>query len=260
MADDLALLTEAAREAGRIAMRFWRHAPKSWDKGGELGPVSEADLAVNVALAARLQAARPGYGWLSEETPDDPARLDCERVFILDPIDGTRAFLAGEESFSVSLAVAEAGQVVAGVVFLPAKNRLYTATAQGPALCDGVEISCSDRAELAGADVLTSRASLLPEHWPQGVPDLKRSFRASLAYRLCLVAEGRFDAMLTLRDTWEWDIAAGALIAARAGCGVSDRLGAPLRFNAVVPQAKGAVVAGPVVHDGLIKALGGPGR
>ncbi|MBL9052808.1 MAG: 3'(2'),5'-bisphosphate nucleotidase CysQ, partial [Tabrizicola sp.] len=106
---DLDLLTEAARAAGRIALGFWRKDPKVWDKGAEHGPVTEADLAVNDMLKTRLQAARPGYGWLSEETPDDTARLDSDWVFIIDPIDGTRAFVAGEENFAHSLAVAHRG-------------------------------------------------------------------------------------------------------------------------------------------------------
>ena len=112
---DLALLTDAAREAGLIALRYWRRNPQVWDKGGEHGPVTEADLAVNDMLKARLLAARPDHGWLSEETPDDPARLSRECVFIIDPIDGTRAFIAGEDTFAVSLAVVEQGIPVAGV-------------------------------------------------------------------------------------------------------------------------------------------------
>jgi myo-inositol-1(or 4)-monophosphatase len=256
-ADDLALIEAAARIGGAIALRHWRKDPKFWDKGGDHGPVSEADLAVNDAIRAHLQAARPGYGWLSEETPDDAARLGLDPVFVLDPIDGTRAFLAGEENFAVSLAVVRQGRPVAGVVFLPAKGRIYTATAAGPALRDGVEIACSTRVELTGADVLTTRAALVPEHWPGGIPDIKRSFRASLAYRLCLAAEGRHDAMLTLRPAWEWDIAAGALIAERAGCVVSDRRGAGLGFNAADPRAEGVVVANPGLHRALMVALGG---
>ncbi|MEZ5798905.1 MAG: 3'(2'),5'-bisphosphate nucleotidase CysQ [Paracoccaceae bacterium] len=255
-ADDLALLTDAARAAGRIALRYWRNDPKSWDKGGDHGPVSEADLAVNQDLAARLRAARPDYGWLSEETPDDARRLGAETLIILDPIDGTRAFLAGEEAFSIALAVVRDGQPVAGVVYLPAKDRLYAATASGPATRDGQPIRCSDRADLAGADVLTTRAAMAPEHWPAGVPDLKRSFRASLAWRLCLAAEGAHDAMLTLRPAWDWDIAAGALIARRAGCLVSNRHGAPLRFNAADPRADGVVVANPALHRAMLAALG----
>jgi myo-inositol-1(or 4)-monophosphatase len=255
-ADDLALLIDAAHEGGRIAMRHWRKDPAFWEKADAQGPVSEADLAVNTALTARLRGARPDYGWLSEETPDDAARLSCASVFILDPIDGTRAFLAREETFAVSLAVARDGKPVAGVVFLPALDRLYAATAEGPATCNGAVIACSNREDLTGADVLTTRASLQPEQWPGGVPEIKRSFRASLAYRLCLAAEGRHDAMLTLRDAWEWDIAAGALIAERAGCVVTDRLGQPLRLNAPHPRAQGTIAANPALSAQILRALG----
>lgn len=254
-ADDLALLEAAAREAGEVALRYWRKAPKSWDKGGDAGPVSEADLAVNEALEAHLRRARPGYGWLSEESPDDAARLAAERLFILDPIDGTRAFLEGEENFALSLAVVAGGRPVAGVVYLPAKSRLYAARADGPALRDGAEIACGTRVALEGADVLTNRAALAPEHWPRGVPPLKRSFRSSLAYRLCLAAEGRHDAMLTLRPAWEWDIAAGALIAERAGCTVTDPQGRALALNAEVPRATGIIAANPSLHGALLAAL-----
>lgn len=254
---DLALLTAAAGAAGQIALRYWRQAPRSWEKEAGAGPVSEADLAVDAALAARLRPARPGYGWLSEETPDSAARLSCERVFLLDPIDGTRAFLAGEEAFAVSLAVARAGRVTAAVVHLPAKGATYTAVEGGTAQLNGQPIRASTRAEVTGADVLTTRASLLPGQWPGGLPDLKRSFRASLAWRLCLAAEGRHDAMLTLRDTWEWDSAAGSLIAERAGCVVTDRHGAALRFNRAVPQSEGVIAAPPGLHAGLLGRLTG---
>ena len=132
----------------------------------------------------------------------------------------------------------------------------YAATANGPAQRNGLPIAASTRTELVGADVLTTRAALAPEHWPKGVPDLKRSFRASLAYRLCLAAEGRHDAMLTLRDAWEWDIAAGSLIAERAGCRVTDRTGAALRFNEAIPLAKGTIAANPVLHGEILAALG----
>ncbi len=253
MDDDLALLTDAAAEAGRIAMRYWKQAPKAWDKDDGAGPVTEADLAVNDMLHARLRAARPAYGWLSEETPDTPDRLSRARVFIIDPIDGTRAFIAGEAAFAHSLAVAEAGRVVAGVVFLPAKSTLYAATATGPATRDGVPISTGGVTALAGARALANAAALAPEHWPGGVPEMKRSFRPSLAYRMCLVSDGTFDATLTPRPTWEWDIAAGALIAERAGARVTDHHGAPLTFNHPDPRSDGLIVAGPSLHADLMQ-------
>lgn len=255
-AHDLALLTEAALAAGEIARHYWKRNPQVWDKPGE-GPVTEADIAVNAMLEARLRGARPDYGWLSEESPDSSARQSAGRVFIIDPIDGTRSFIAGEDTFAHSLAVAERGRVVAGVVYLPVLDRLYTATALGPALRDGQPISASTRPGIEGATLLTTSPNLAPEHWPGGVPDLKRSFRASLAYRLCLVAEGRHDGMLTLRDAWEWDIAAGGLIAARAGAVVSDRHGAEIGFNAVRPMAPGVLAAAPGLHAGLMARLMG---
>jgi myo-inositol-1(or 4)-monophosphatase len=249
---DLALLTEAARTAGAIALLFWRQNPRVWEKPGE-GPVTEADLAVNADLEQRLRGARPDYGWLSEEGPEDPGRLGAGRVFLIDPIDGTRAFIAGEENFAVSLAVAEAGRVVAAVVYLPAKDRLYTASVHGPALCDGQPIRASGQAGIAGARVLGTSPVFAAEHWPGGVPEVQRSFRASLAYRLCLVAEGRYDAMLTLRDTWEWDIAAGALIAERAGATVTNGRGVDLVFNAARPKVEGVIAGAAGLHADLMR-------
>ena len=256
-ARDLALLTDAARDAGRIALRFWRKDPQVWDKGGEHGPVTEADLAVNDMLKARLLAARPGYGWLSEETPDDAARLACETVFIIDPIDGTRAFIAGEETFAHSLAIAHEGRVTAGVVFLPALDRIYTASETAPPLKDGQPIAASRRDRLEGADILTTKVNMVPEKWPGGVPEITRHFRASLAYRLCLAAEGRFDGMLTLRPAWEWDIAAGSLIAEKAGAVVTDQRGESLRFNTASALADGVLALPPAPHADAVRRLRG---
>lgn len=255
LARDIELLTEAARGAGRIALRFWRRELTVWEKPGQ-GPVSNADIAVNDYLREILRDARPDYAWLSEEDPDGPERQGARRTFMLDPIDGTRAFIAGEDTFSHSIAVVEDGRPVAGVVYLPVLDRIYTATTDGPALKNGLAIAASTRAGIEGATLLTTHPNMTPEHWPGGVPQLKRSFRASLAYRMCLVAEGRHDGMLTLRDAWEWDIAAGTLIAERAGAVVTDRFNAPLTFNAVHPQTRGVIAAAPGLHRALVQRLG----
>lgn len=249
--DDLALLLAAAEQAGRIALRFWRRSPEVFTKHDD-SPVTEADLAVNRMLHAELLAARPDYGWLSEETPDDTARLARPRVFVVDPIDGTRAFMAGENAFSHALAVVENGVPVAGVVHLPALGLTYAATAGGAATRNGVAIACGARGDADEGTVLASSSSLAPEHWPGGAPRLRRHFRASLAWRFCLVADGSFDATLTLRPAWEWDIAAGALIAERAGAVVTDAAGAALAFNRPRPQTQGAVAAGPALHAALM--------
>ncbi|WP_022703574.1 3'(2'),5'-bisphosphate nucleotidase CysQ [Pseudorhodobacter ferrugineus] len=249
---DLALLVTAAREAGVIAMRHFKRDPQVWDKGDGAGPVTEADLAVNTMLADRLRTARPDYGWLSEESPDGTDRLSKQRCFIIDPIDGTRAFIDGQDSFAHSLAIAEGDRIIAGAVFLPAKDRMYSAHAASDAQLNSQTIRATAQTGVAGASVLTSKPNMAAQHWPGGVPDLHRAFRPSLAYRLCLVAQGRFDAMLAFRRTWEWDIAAGALIATRAGAVVSDGAGATLRFNAADPRTDGVLVAAAGLHAELI--------
>lgn len=252
---DLALLVKAADRAGKIALQYWGRKPKVTEKPDGQGPVTDADLAVNAMLEQTLRSARPGYGWLSEESPDDPARLKCEYTFIIDPIDGTRAFIEADRSFSHSLAIARNGFVTAAVVYLPAKSRLYAASANTPARCDGNLIRPGTRAEPDGATMLTAKGYLAPDHWIGPPPAVTRVFRASLAHRMCLVADGQFDSLLSLRPTWEWDIAAGSLIALQAGAQVSDRLGQPLCFNRASPLADGLLVANPALHAAIARRL-----
>lgn len=252
---DLDLLCGVARDAGTIATSFWRRSPRTWDKGADAGPVTEADLTVNDMLKDRLLAARPDHGWLSEESDDSTDRLACQRVFIVDPIDGTRAFIAGEKTWSHSLAISENGRIIAAVVYLPLCNAMYCARAGGDALLNGKTIRVSDTSDLTGADVLCARANLDPTHWRGRAPALKCHFRPSLAYRLALVAQGRFDAMVTLRDTWEWDVAAGTLIVSRAGGLVSDRHGAQPEFNRRQPVLAGLVAANRSLHTQICANL-----
>jgi myo-inositol-1(or 4)-monophosphatase len=250
---DRRLLEAAARAAGETALGFLSRPNRVEEKPGGHGPVSEADLAVDAELRETLLAARPGYGWLSEESEDDPARLAARRVFIVDPIDGTRAFLAGQKAWALSLAVVEAGRPVAGVVHLPALGRTYAATAGGGATLDGRPIAAAPPA--APARVLAAGGSLDPRYWPGGPPPVERHFRPSLAYRLCLVAEGRFDATFSFRDTWEWDVAAGDLIAREAGAAVTTRAGAALAYNLPSPRLPGIVAAAPALHTALLARL-----
>lgn len=249
---DLDLLVAAARGAGDIALGYSGPNTKSWDKDDNAGPVTEADLAVDAYLRETLLAARPEYGWLSEETEDDVARLERECVFIVDPIDGTRSFMAGERTWAHSIAIAQNGQVVAGVVFLPMLDRLYAAAKDEGATVNDDPIACSERAELFDARILTTKASLAPHHWNGRAPEVQFRFRPSLAYRMALVAEGRYDGMLTFRDTWEWDIAAGTLIAKEAGAIATDQDGGILRYNQRHPQFNGIVCAGASIHQQII--------
>lgn len=250
---DLTLLSDTLREAGKLALRYWRHKPKFYDKPGDAGPVSEADLAVNDLLLAKLRAARPEYGWLSEETADTPERLARDDCFIIDPIDGTRSFIQGEDTFAIAAGICHRGRMTAGAVYLPALERLYTAHAEGPARMNGQTITASERSAPDGATMLTATPNLAASHWPGGLPDVRRAFRPSLAYRLCLVAEGRHDSMVSFRPTWEWDIAAASLIVERAGGRATAGNGAALIFN--TPGARipsGVLAAGAALHPRLL--------
>ncbi len=256
--DDLALLLAAADEAGQIATRHFGAGPKVWDKGSGQGPVTEADLEIDRMLQDRLRAARPDYGWLSEETAADPARLQAERMFIIDPIDGTRAFIDGQKGFAHALAVVERGVPVAAVVLLPLMGLRYTARQGGGAFCNGAPMRV--RAGHTPPDVLAARPVMEPHHWPGGLPELTRHFRPSLAWRLALVAEGRFDAMLAMRATWHWDIAAGALLIAEAGGVITDAQGAGLRFDTECPSSEGVVAAAPDLQAALLARRRGEGN
>lgn len=254
---DLDLLLEAALASGEIATKHFRSDPEVWDKGDGQGPVTAADLEIDQMLKAELLAARPDYGWLSEETEDGAERLSAEHVFIIDPIDGTRAFVAGRNTFAHSLAIARNGVVTAGVVHMPMRDFTYTAAMGQGAYLNGQRIVASDRAELTGAKILAAKPQFDASIWPNGPPEVERHFRSSLAYRLCLVAQGRFDGMITLRDTWEWDIAAGDLICREAGASASNRLGGALTYNNASGLQPGLMAAAPHVHAGLLAHLQG---
>ena len=249
---DLTLLIDAALDAGRIAERHWTRDPQIWDKPGGHGPVTEADLEIDAMLRESLTAARPGYGWLSEETEDGAERLSRDRVFIVDPIDGTRSFIDGQKNFAHSLAVTRQGQVTAAVVYLPMLDRMFTAELGKGAALNGEPLAASGTRDEPSATVLASRPNFQPDHWPGGVPTVHRSFRPSLAYRLALVGQGRFDGMITFRDSWEWDIAAGALIVSEAGGRISDRDNRALVFNNPRPLLPGVIAANRPIHTALM--------
>lgn len=253
---DLDLLLEAARAAGEVALGYTGKTAKRWEKPDGAGPVTEADIAVNLMLEKHLRAARPDYGWLSEESDDGKARLDHERVFIIDPIDGTRSFADGSDIWAHSIAIVENGEPIAAVIYLPARSKMFSAARGTGAFLNGGPIRVAGRRDIAGAEILATRPNMDASHWRRSTPpDIRRSHRPSLAYRMALVAQGKFDAMLTLRPAWEWDIAAGDLILREAGAVVTDRRGNPLQFNNAHPAQDGVVAANPAIHSQFLAAL-----
>ena len=255
---DLSLLIEAALAAGKVACQFTGPEARRWDKPGGAGPVTEADLAVNRLLEDQLQAARPDYGWLSEESEDGTERLSRERVFVVDPIDGTRSFAEGSKTWAHSIAVVENGVPVAAVVYLPQRDLLFTASRGAGAFLNSAAIKISASQNIDRAHVLSAKPAMDPEHWKDGqVPGFRRSHRPSLAYRLSRVADGSYDAMLTLRPTWEWDIAAGVLILSEAGGHYRNRKGERLQFNSPAAQQNGLLAGSKALCDDMLARLAG---
>ncbi len=255
-ASDLDLLLEAAHAAGNVALGFSGRTARRWDKPDGAGPVTEADIAVNTMLEEKLRTARPDYGWLSEESDDTAERLNREHVFIIDPIDGTRSFAEGSDIWAHSIAIARAGEITAAVVYLPARQKTFHAAKGQGAFLNGAPIRVGKRRDLSGAEVLTTRPNLEASHWRGATaPDIRRAHRPSLAYRMALVAQGKFDGMLTLRPAWEWDIAAGDLILREAGAEATDRRGNPLVFNNPHPSQDGVIAAGGAIHAQILAKL-----
>jgi myo-inositol-1(or 4)-monophosphatase len=259
-ADDLELLRTSAVAAGIIASSFFRRPVKSWEKENA-SPVSEADILVDRYLANSLLQARPDYGWLSEETADNPSRLDCERVFVVDPIDGTSGFLRGEDSWTVSLAVVEHGVPVAGVVFAPVRNEMYDAAKGEGARLNGKPLVRSRRA--GSPPLIPAAGAVHQEKQAAGLHYTRGPYFPSLAYRLVQVATGKLDAVANRRGSQDWDIAAAALILDEAGIALADVCAGFPQFNKRDVR-HGALAAladmslKPVVHAALIKVYGCP--
>ena len=244
-AEDLALLTGCAVEAGRIAVKRRDRGLKIWSKTGG-SPVTNADLEVDAYLAETLKPARPDYGWLSEETADDPARLQASRIFIVDPIDGTVAFMKRKPWFSVALAVIEDGKVVAGVVHAPVLNETYAACAGGGATLNGEPIRASEAETLDDCAMLGDAQLFTRPDWAEPWPLMRVEKRNSIALRMAFVASAASKA-LALGPKSDWDVAAGTVIAEEAGAKVSDASGRPFTFNKPDPRQNSLVCAAPGV-------------
>ena len=253
---DLELLVQAAREAGEIALRMREQGLKIWSKS-EGSPVTNADIASNDHLMARLRGARPDYGWLSEETADDPERLEQRTIFVVDPIDGTAAFMKSRPWWSVAVAVVEDGWPTAAVVHAPAIDETFEAARGQGARLNGQPIRASNVTRLDDASLLADARLLERPIWSEPWPAVRTSKRDSIAYRMSLVAAGAFDAALAVSPKWDWDVCAGALIAEEAGAKVTDHRGRPYRFNRPLPRQASLLCAAPGLHA-LILSLCAP--
>lgn len=248
--EDLKLLEDTVREAGHIARKYYGGDYKRWSKEGG-SPVTEADLAVNKYLCDHLTAARPAYGWLSEENTDDPARLSRRNVFIVDPIDGTIAFLKNRPHFTICAAIVAEGRPCCGVVYNPVKEELYSARQGAGAHCNGLAIQVEERKELEDCAMLGDPSQLTRAPWPP----MHVQNRNSVAYRLALVADGTADASVSLTSKRDWDLAAADIILSEAGGLLTDASGAVLIYNRPVTLQSSIVAANPELHTAIVSLL-----
>jgi len=251
----LEMATRAARAAGEVAREIYNQAEvKQWAKG-EDNPLTEADLAVDRLLHDRLLAAVPDFGWLSEETLDDPARLDCEWVWVVDPIDGTKEFLQKVPHWTISIGLVHRGVPQLGVVFNPTEDFLVAGAVGEGITANGAPVAMSAAEELEGAHLVGSRSEQKRGEFDD-VKDLYR-FEAvgSIAYKLALLATGRCDIYYTLSPKHEWDICGGHALVVAAGGRVTQKDGAEILYNQPKAKYRSVVAANATLHAKLLERL-----
>ena len=249
-AETLQRIQSALEAARQVFSRFTLGAIEAEYKAGH-DPVTEADRSVDAVL--RKELLREGEGWLSEESADDLSRLDKKRVWIVDPLDGTREFVAGIPEFCVSVAMVEDGVPVAGGICNPATNEIFLGSLDSGVTHNGKPVRASQRASLEGALVLASRSETKRGEWKRFQKTLlKVRPIGSVAYKLALVSAGMADITFTLTPKHEWDVAAGAALVSSAGGFVSTLQNSPLRCNRKSPLLSGLLACGPFLRDELL--------
>lgn len=249
MQHELDVLEGAVRRAGQHVLRLAAEGFETHIKKDQ-SPVTTADLAVNDILRDALLGAFPDDGWLSEESQDDLARLEKKRVWVVDPIDGTKYFMRSIPQYSISVALVEAQAPVVGVVYNPMRDELYSAMAGSGTRVNGRRVS------VMTGDAPRPVILVSPPGFARGVfrrlePHAECRPMGSIAYTLALVAAGAADATLNADGLNEWDVAAGVLLVREAGGAVVDRAGNPLVFNKPKTSVRGIVAAAPERLQGI---------
>lgn len=253
-ADAARVLADAAVAAGRLAHAMRGKGLKTWIKGKD-SPVSEADMAADSLLRDRLTAAAPDYEWLSEESADIAGRASHRRRWVVDPIDGTRAFIKGQPDWSISTALVENGRPIAAVLYAPEFEELFVATAGGGATRNGAKIAASDRAALSGARIAGPR--FLLERLSSSGLDFEAMPRVhSLALRLTRAATGEIDLAIASENSRDWDLAAADLLLHEAGGSLSGADGRKIVYGNPGAEHPALAAAGNALHPSALAALG----
>jgi myo-inositol-1(or 4)-monophosphatase len=260
LTQQLALAKKAARAAGEILRGYWRRGGYKIGSKGHDNPVTAADLEADRAIKQLLRDPFPAYGWLSEETVDNEDRLKCRRVWIVDPLDGTKEFINGIPEFAVAIALIEDGVPVLGVTYNPIKREMYWSARAAGCHLNTRRVKVTRTRTLKRATVLASRSETARGEWQGFQGMLKVSPTGSVAYKLAMVAAGQGDATFTRSPKSEWDIASGAALVAEAGGTITDIKGRALRFNQRNVKLEGLVADNRILHAALMKVAPHPTR
>lgn len=244
MKELVSLAESAARAAGAILRSYFQQEYTITHKGLD-DPVTNADTEADAFLKEKLLSACPDYGWLSEESVDSAERLTKSRVWIVDPLDGTKEFIAGRPEFMVSIGLAENGQPVLGVLYNPINDELFSAYKGQGAFLNGSRISCTQTKTISEARLIVSRSELIENLW-QPYRHFFKTLQpcGSVAYKLALVASGKADIHISLKPKNEWDICAAHCLLAEAGAVLIGRDGMPIFYNLKYPIIPTGVIAG----------------
>lgn len=253
---DAKLLEDSVHGAGAIAREIFGRHCDTWSKT-DGSPVTEADLAVNSFLSGALRGARPDYAWLSEENEDDRSRFSAKRVFVVDPIDGTLAFVKRRPHFTISVAVLENNRPVTAGVYNPITDEYYSAVTGKGAHLNGNPIHVSAQVSVEGCRLLASRATLNSPRWAAW-PEMHVENPNSIALRVALVAAGRFDAAITMASIHDWDLAAADLIVTEAGGVITSIDGVRPTYNQESVVQPSVLAAGPALHGAFRARLDQP--
>lgn len=247
-------LEACLREAGAIALEYWRRDVRHWTKGAD-EPVSDADMAVDAHLKARLPALWPDSYYISEESQEARGQNSDAPFWLVDPIDGTRAFIQGEEDFVISVALMQAGAPIIGAIFHPVRQIfLYAAQGEG-ASQNGAPIHASRTDAMARARLVGNRRRIEKTMAAQNQTIAGAAFRHSMAWRMALVAMGQYDATISFTPKSDWDLAAGHLLILEAGGRVSDLQNRPLVYGGMDMRHDTILATNGALHHALIRAF-----
>lgn len=241
---ELQIAQESAEAAAKVVMKYYEGSYHVEDKTPN-NPVTTADFEADSLLKEKLGNAFPEYGWLSEESKDNPERLDKEYVWVVDPIDGTKEFITGIPEFVISIGLVRKGEPVVGVLTNPVKGEMYAASKGQGSYLNGRKLSVSKTTELSRATLLVSRTETKNGHVDKFTEYIK-AFKptGSVAYKLCLAAAGDGDVFVSVYSKNEWDICAGDLVVREAGGTMSDIYGNSVSYNNKETKIKDGIIAG----------------